>query len=209
MTRPVSLTTDRLVLRPWQETDRAPFAALNADGQVMEHFPAPLTRAESDALVDRIVQRFAAQGFGLWAVEESATGTFLGFTGLNPVPEAVAAAAVRDTGAGVGGEDDPTPTEIGWRLARHAWGRGLASEAARAAARYAFDRAGLSTVWSFTSVTNDRSVAVMRRIGMVLAGEFDNPRVPAGSRLVRHVLYRLDAVDGPRDASTSTTGSLG
>jgi RimJ/RimL family protein N-acetyltransferase len=175
--RPASRPTDRLLLRRWRPEDRAPFAALNADPEVMEHFPARLTRAESDAFVDRIETGFAEHGFGLWAVEVQATGEFIGFTGLS-VPSF----------------DAPfTPAvEIGWRLARPAWGHGYASEAARGALDAAFTRYGLAEVVSFTSVDNVRSQAVMRRIGMTHdpADDFDHPRLPPGDRLQRHVLYR-------------------
>src|SRR3712207_803555 len=112
------LETDRLTLRRWRESDRTPFAALNADPVVMEHFPGTMTRAESDAFVDRIEAHFDEHGFGLWGVEDRAGGTFLGFVGLKRVPP----------------ELPPAPgVEIGWRLAAHAWGRGYATEAARAA----------------------------------------------------------------------------
>jgi ribosomal-protein-alanine N-acetyltransferase len=173
----MNLHTDRLLLRHWRPEDRAPFAAMNADPEVMEHFLAPLTRAESDAFVDRIEGVFAERGFGLWAVEVRATGEFIGFTGLSvPSFEAHFMPAV----------------EIGWRLARPAWGHGYASEAARRALRAGFDDYGLPEVVSFTAVTNVRSQAVMRRIGMTHdpADDFDHPRLPPGDRLQRHVLYR-------------------
>jgi RimJ/RimL family protein N-acetyltransferase len=177
---PTSLPTDRLLLRRWRPEDRAPFAELNADPEVMEHFPARLTRAESDAFVDRIGAGFAQHGFGLWAVEVQATGGFIGFTGL-AVPSF----------------DAPfTPAvEIGWRLARPAWGHGYASEAARGALDAAFASYGLAEVVSFTSVDNVRSQAVMRRIGMTHdpADDFDHPRLPSGHRLNRHVLWRIKA----------------
>ena len=174
---PTSLPTDRLLLRRWRPEDRAPFAALNADPEVMEHFPARLTRAESDAFVDRIEAGFAEHGFGLWAVEVRATGEFIGFTGLAvPSFEAPFTPAV----------------EIGWRLARPGLGHGYASEAAGRALDAAFTTYGLAEVVSFTSVTNVRSQAVMRRIGMTHdpADDFDHPRLPPGHRLQRHVLYR-------------------
>jgi ribosomal-protein-alanine N-acetyltransferase len=170
------LETERLSLRRWRESDREPFAALNADPEVMEHFPALLSRDESDALVGRIEEGFEERGFGLWAVE--AEGTFIGFTGLT-VPRFTAGF---------------TPcVEIGWRLARRAWGYGYATEAATAALGDAFGRLGLEEVVSFTAVQNLRSQAVMRRIGMSrdLAGDFDHPVLPEGSPLRRHVLYRI------------------
>jgi ribosomal-protein-alanine N-acetyltransferase len=172
------LRTERLVLRRWYADDRAPFAAMNADPQVMEHFPATLTRAASDAVVDRIEARFAQHGYGMWAVEVVGTAEFIGFTGLNPVTF-----------------DAPfTPAmEIGWRLARTAWGHGYATEAARAAVRFAFTDLDVAELVSFTATANLRSQAVMRRIDMTrdLAGDFDHPSVPEAHRVRRHVLYRL------------------
>ncbi len=172
------IRTGRLLLRRWTGADRAPFAAMNADPCVMEHFPAPLTRAESDALVDRIEAGFDEHGFGLWAVE--APEGFVGFTGLSvPRFEAPFLPAV----------------EIGWRLARRAWGRGYASEAATAALDHGFDVVGLDSVVSFTAVGNARSQRVMRRLGMRLVGEFEHPGVPRGHPVRRHVLYRVDRAD--------------
>jgi RimJ/RimL family protein N-acetyltransferase len=168
------LRTERLLLRRWQESDRMPFAALNGDPQTMVFFPAPLTRAESDALVDRIEARFEASGYGLWALEVQETGQFIGFTGLAPMPDDV---------PGAGG------TEIGWRLARPAWHHGYATEAARAALGVAFDAVGLPEIWSMTAVLNTPSQAVMRRIGLTEAARFTHPRVPAGHPLQPHVVY--------------------
>jgi RimJ/RimL family protein N-acetyltransferase len=171
------LRTPRLLLRCWRDSDRAPFAALNADPEVMAHFPEPLTRERSDHMIDLIEAEFARNDFGLWAVEVVATGRFIGFTGINEV-----AFAAHFTPA----------VEVGWRLARDAWGYGYATEAARAALSYGFDVAGLDEIVSFTSVTNLRSQAVMRRLGMSYdpADDFDHPYLPAGHRLRRHVLYR-------------------
>ena len=143
--------TERLVLREFLERDRAPFAALNADARVMEHFPSALTREESDELVDRIGQRWAEDGLGLWAVERRDDGAFLGFTGLAPPRfEAVFTPCV----------------EVGWRLAAEAWGHGYATEAARAALAFGFEVRGLSEILSWTVPANLRSRAVMERIGM-------------------------------------------
>src|SRR6266508_3945438 len=117
----VELCTERLLLRRWRPGDRAPFAALNADPEVMRHFPATLSRDESAALIEQIEGRFEREGWGLWALELRATGRFIGFTGLSrPSFDAHFTPAV----------------EIGWRLAREAWGRGYATEAAREAARF-------------------------------------------------------------------------
>jgi ribosomal-protein-alanine N-acetyltransferase len=151
---------------------------MNADPEVMRYFPSVLTRSESDERVEPIVQSFEQDGFGLWAVEERSSRRFLGFTGLaRPSFDAHFTPAV----------------EIGWRLAREAWGRGFASEAARAAAAFAFDELGLAELVSFTAEQNARSCAVMRRLGMRhdVADDFDHPDLPEGHPLRRHVLYRL------------------
>lgn len=174
------LRTTRLLLRPWHAADRAPFAELNADPAVMEHFPAPLDRAASDALAGRIAADLDRDGWGLWALEAVATGRFLGFTGL----------------ARPGFTAHFTPAvELGWRLARDAWGHGYATEAATAALGHAFGPLGLEEVVSFTTAGNHRSRAVMERLGMTHtpADDFGHPAVPAGHPLRPHVLYRLRA----------------
>ncbi len=175
---PSELRTERLVLRRWRAADREPFAALNADPVVMEHFVAPLARAESDDLVDRIEDHFDQEGWGLWAVEVTETSRFIGFTGLWPATfEAHFTPAV----------------EVGWRLAQEGWGRGYATEAARASLRDGFERFAFDEVVSMTSLTNTRSQRVMQKLGMTRdpADDFDHPNVPDGHRIQRHVLYRL------------------
>jgi RimJ/RimL family protein N-acetyltransferase len=172
------LRTDRLLLRSWRSADRKAFARMNADPEVMEFFVAPLTATESHAFVDRIEAGFAEHGFGVWAVEEISTGEFIGFAGL-----------LHQTF-----EASFTPAfEIGYRLARPAWGRGYATEAAREAVRFGFERAGLLEIVSMTAVGNVRSRAVMDKLGMTYdpRDDFDHPRVPDGHSLKRHVLYRL------------------
>jgi len=173
------LRTSRLLLRRWRDDDREPFAALNADPTVMEHFPAPLRREESDALADRIQSGLEERGWGLWAVEVPGTASFVGFVGLNPATF-----------------DAPfTPAvEVGWRLAREHWGRGYATEGARSALDVGFDALALDEIVSFTTHGNTRSRQVMERLGMRHdpADDFDHPNVPAGDPLRRHVLYRLD-----------------
>jgi RimJ/RimL family protein N-acetyltransferase len=171
--------TERLLLRQWTEADREPFAALNADPAVMEHFPALMTRADSDGLIDRLAADLDRRGFGLWALEVLDTGRFIGFTGLSvPSFDAHFTPAV----------------EIGWRLSKDAWGNGYATEAARASLAYAFGPAGLAEVVSFTATTNKPSQRVMERIGMTHdeADDFDHPRLERGHRLERHVLYRIN-----------------
>jgi RimJ/RimL family protein N-acetyltransferase len=181
---PTSIATERLLLRPWRASDRAPFAALNADPLVMESFPARLSAAESDAMADTIEQRMAQQGgWGLWAVEVPAVADFVGFVGLNPAQETLGHPAV----------------EIGWRLAAEHWGRGYAPEAARASLAHGFDSLGLEEIVAFTSTGNAKSRRVMEKIGMTHQPDrdFEHPRIPKGSPLRRHVLY---AIRRPRGA---------
>jgi RimJ/RimL family protein N-acetyltransferase len=177
MTDEITLRTERLVLRPWRRTDRKPFAAINADPDVMEWFQGPLTAAQSDAFADWIEQRFHEQGWGCWAVEIAGADPFIGFVGLSSA----------DTTLGY------PSVEIGWRLAAAQWGHGYAPEAAREPLRFGFDDLGLDEIVSFTSVGNTKSRRVMTKIGMTRTPEddFDHPRVPKASPLARHVLYRI------------------
>jgi RimJ/RimL family protein N-acetyltransferase len=173
----IEFDTPRLAFRVWQARHREPFAAMNADPEVMRFFPAPLSPAQSDALVDRCCIDFADRGWSLWAVERRDRGDFIGFIGLS-VPRR------------------PLPfgpcVEIGWRLQRSAWGQGYATEGAWACLRVGFERLGLAEIVSFTSRLNRPSIAVMRRIGLRNAhADFDHPGVPVGSPLRRHVLYRI------------------
>jgi RimJ/RimL family protein N-acetyltransferase len=180
MALPREILTERLKLRRWLPEDREPFAALNADPRVMAHFPAPVTREESDRFVQRIGRHFERHGFGLWALEESSSSAFTGFVGLMvPSFEAPFMPCV----------------EVGWRLAAEYWGRGYAPEAARAAVALAFEHLGLTEIVSFTATINVRSRRVMDKIGMTHdpASDFDHPKVPRGHALERHVLYRISA----------------
>ncbi|HVV87817.1 MAG TPA: GNAT family N-acetyltransferase [Kofleriaceae bacterium] len=177
------LLTPRLRLRAWRDDDRAPFAAMCADPEVMAYFPERLDRAAADATVERIVAHHAQHGFGLWAVEVPERGLdFAGFIGL----------------MGCRFEAHFTPAvEVGWRLCRAAWGAGYATEGARASVRHGFETLGLGEIVSLTVPANRRSWAVMERLGMRRdpADDFDHPRVPEGSPLRRHVLYRLARAD--------------
>jgi RimJ/RimL family protein N-acetyltransferase len=171
---PRELRTERLLLRRWIESDRRPFAELNADPRVMEHLPAVLTSDESDAFIARIEAHFERHGFGLWAIEVPEQYPFVGFVGL-AVPSF---------------EAHFTPcVEVGWRLAVESWGHGYATEAARAALAFGFGPAGLTEIVSFTVPENQRSRRVMERLGMTYdsADDFDHPTQPDR----RHVLYRL------------------
>lgn len=182
--------TERLWLRQWRDDDWAPFAALNADPEVMRHFPSTLDEHESNAFAYRNAALLEVHGYGLWAVEQAASGEFLGMVGLNqPLWDA---------------RFNPC-TEVGWRFARSAWGHGYATEAARAALAVAFGPLGLDEVVSFTTVANTRSRAVMERLGMArdAAEDFDHPRLDADSPVRRHVLYRLRRPDWSPSATPS------
>lgn len=173
------LHTERLLLREWRDADLEPFAAMNADPAVAAFLSAPLSRAESDALVGRIVDHWRTDGYALWAVERTADGAFLGFCGLS-VPAWA---------------PEPTP-EIGWRLAQPAWGYGYATEAAREVVRFAFEDLGFEALVSYTTVSNVRSLRVMEKIGMARSdpgGPFDflHPRLAPDHPLRPHVTYRL------------------
>ena len=176
------LTTARLRLRQWREDDLAPFAALNADPQVMEFFPKLLTRAESDAVAGRIRDHFTRHGFGFWAVEAPGAADFVGFVGL-----AVPSFAAHFTPC----------VEIGWRLAREHWGHGYATEAATAALAFGFGARALEEIVAFTVAANISSRRVMGRLGMrrLPADDFEHPAIPEGHPLRPHVLYRLRRTD--------------
>jgi RimJ/RimL family protein N-acetyltransferase len=170
------ITTERLVLRQWRDSDLEPWAELNADPEVMRHFPAVQSRLESDAMAAGNRAYIDQHGFGLWAVERRVDAVFLGFVGLkaladsNPLAPAV---------------------EAGWRLARHGWGQGYATEAATAAMADGFGRLGLERIVAFTAVSNLPSQAVMQRSGMTRRADldFDHPALPAGHRLSRHLVW--------------------
>jgi RimJ/RimL family protein N-acetyltransferase len=146
----------------------------------MAYFPAPLSRAESAFVMERIEAGFERDGYGIWALETRSDRTFLGLTGLSTVPFAA----------------HFTPAvEVGWRLLPSAWGRGYATEAAAASLEYGFTQAGLGEIVSFASRTNARSVAVMARLQMHRdpGEDFDHPLIDAGHPLAPHVLYRITA----------------
>jgi RimJ/RimL family protein N-acetyltransferase len=181
MTGPIELETPRLLLRQWRATDRAAFAALSADPIVMAHFPAPLTRAESDAVAERCERLIAERGWGAWATENKDTGEFIGMVGLH-IPR----------------DDLPVSpcVEILWRLARAHWQQGFATEAARGALQVGFQVLELTEIVSFTVPANIRSRAVMERLGMRLdATTFEHPGLPEGHALRTHCCYRLSRND--------------
>ena len=174
------IETNRLILRPWKDSDYEGFYQLNTDPQVMEFFPELLSRPESDALADRIVNHFNEHGYGLWAVERKDNTEFIGFTGLNcPTWEASFTPCV----------------EIGWRLAHSAWGHGFAPEAALASLNFGFESLGLKEILAFTVPKNIRSRRVMEKIGMHhdRTADFYHPKISRNHPLSLHVLYRLSS----------------
>ena len=174
----MELCSERLYLREWRDADRAPFAAMSADAAVMQHLRTLPTREACDAWVDYQIAHQRDHGFCLWAVELRESGVFIGAVGLLHVSFAASF----------------TPAvEIGWRLARGAWGRGLATEAARAALAFGFGALGLDEIVAYAASANQASQSVMRKLGMTRdeAGDFDHPRVHETSPLRRQVFYRI------------------
>lgn len=182
------IETPRLILRDWRDDDLAPFAAMNADPEVMRFFPSLQTRQESDASVARVRVSFETRGWGFWAAEHKADGRFIGFIGLNvPLWSAHFTPCV----------------DIGWRLARAYWGQGLATEGARAALAFGFGELALREVVSITVPDNAPSRRIMAKLGMShdAGGDFDHPRIPEGNPRRRHVLYRLSRENHLRQQS--------
>lgn len=169
------IQTERLLLRPWRDEDREPFAAMNADPRVMEYFLSTLSKDESDAIVDRQMKSQEENGFCMFAAETN--GEFIGFIGLQTVSF--------DTGY-------PPADEIGWRLAPHAWGKGYATEGAKACLDFAWNELQRERIVSFTAVQNRRSRNVMEKIGMHEVGFFGHPRVPVDHPIHQHVLYEIN-----------------
>ena len=169
------IRTGRLLLRPWRDDDAEPWAAMGRDPEVMEHFPALLDRAQSDAAMARIRAHHERNGFGVWAVEVVGGARFIGFIGLaRPVWR-------------------PDVVEVGWRLARPHWSHGYATEGARAALAWGWENLPIDEIVAFVVPANGRSQAVMQRLGMALdpAADFDHPTMPEGHPLRPHWLYRI------------------
>ena len=179
---PQELKTQRLILRQWRDGDREAFAAMNADREVMRYFQARRSRAESDALIEYFRENWRRDGFSFRAVEEKGSGALIGFCGLNrpAFPQHLMPCV-----------------EIGWRLCRDAWGKGFATEAARASLEHGFQALGLEQVIALSVAGNARSRAVMQRLGMHRdpGDDFDDPDLPVDSSLRPLVVYRLDRKD--------------
>lgn len=172
----IYIETTRLRLRDWQQSDFEPFSRMNADEEVMRYFPKTLSKEESDAFAQAIIAEVKEYGFGLYAVEAKETNEFIGFIGFHRATF----------------ESDFTPCiEIGWRLKKEAWGRGYATEGAKACLQYGFEELGFGEIFSFTAAINEPSKHVMRKIGLQFVKEFDHSRVDQDSPLLKHVLYRI------------------
>jgi len=171
------IETERLILRPFRDGDRGPFAAINADPRVGDWLGGPITREQSDAMVDRINAQIAADGFGFWAAERRSDGRLVGMIGLR-----------RNVGPPA-----PMALELGWRLSPDAQGAGLATEGARAAMDWGFANLDTHEILAWTASTNVRSQAVMRRIGMTPdpARDFDHTGLADGHPLRRHVVFAV------------------
>ena len=171
----VEVNTERLIMRGWRESDLVPWAAMNADPAVRRYVGPLLTFEQAAGWMLHFQDGLDRYGFGFWALEVRATGEFIGFTGLDRVDEGLPVSGV----------------EAGWRLARSAWGHGYATEAAQAALDYGFTTLGLAEILAITTATNERSQAVMRRIGMTHdpADDFEHPD-PEEAELGLHVVYR-------------------
>ena len=178
MTKLIELTTERLRLRQWQKDDLPAFARLNADSEVMKYYPDTLSELESNDMAERFEALLAYNGWGFWVVEKIDEKKFMGFVGLNkPTYELPVSPCV----------------EIGWKLAKKYWGYGYAGEAAEASLRVAFEQLDLSEVYSFTSILNKKSQAVMEKLGMInMNTNFDHPMIHKDSPLREHVLYMID-----------------
>jgi RimJ/RimL family protein N-acetyltransferase len=170
------IITSRLILRSWRSSDLAPFATMGQDPEVMRYFPSLLDQAQSDAMANRCQELIEMRGWGFWAAEERSSGEFVGFIGLHVPSDALPFSPC---------------VEVGWRLARQHWGKGLASEGARAALDFGFETIGLEEIVSFTALVNLRSQAVMERIGMERQAQtFRHPAIPDDHELAEHCLYK-------------------
>jgi RimJ/RimL family protein N-acetyltransferase len=179
---PKVLTTTRLILRPWQESDHASFSAMAADPEVMAHL-LPLTSPQAiTGWIHRQQTHLAENGFCLWAMASKESGELMGAAGLMRISyKAHFSPAV----------------EVGWRLARRFWGKGYAPEAAGAALQFGFEHMGLTEIVANTVPSNHNSRRVMEKLGMSNdpADDFDHPLVPEGNPLRRQMLYRLPRRD--------------
>lgn len=177
------LETERLILRQWKKSDLEPFYRLNSDVEVMRYFPSVLNQYQSNEFAIDIQKRLATNGWGLWALEMKESGSFIGFVGLNPVNRKIP----------IDKWLEGPRIEVGWRLAKEAWGKGYATEAAIRCVEFGFRQLNLKELVSFTSVHNHPSMAVMKRVGMKnMRCNFMHPGVPQDSYLREHVLFKIE-----------------
>ncbi|CDX33973.1 Acetyltransferase, GNAT family [Mesorhizobium sp. SOD10] len=174
------LTTERLILRPWEDKDRSPMATIYGDAQVRRFYPKVMTVEETNVAIDVAIGLARTNGFHFQAAELKGSGVLIGMAGLGVLSE-----ASRRQFPGL------PLVEIGWVLAKEHWGKGLASEGARAWLDYAWS-IGLPEVAAFTAKENEPSQRVMQRIGMIFdpAGDYENPQFGEGHWLRPHVVYR-------------------
>ncbi len=177
MNKIVELRTNRLLLRQWQQADYREFAKMNTDPRVMQYYPNILSEDESDNMAQKIESLIAEKSWGFWAVELIVEKKFIGFVGLHkPTYDLPVSPCI----------------EIGWRLASEYWGKGYATEAAMESLKFAFEELDLDEVYSFASVANEKSWAVMQRLGMKNMNlNFKHPIIPEHHVLSEHVLYRI------------------
>ncbi len=183
MKAPEHLQTRRLILRRWRQGDLESFTRMNQDARVLEFLLGPLSREQCEAFIGKIELHFNTHGFGLWAVQPKEGAESVGLVGLRRIPFE---RPFRET------------VEVAWRLAFESWGKGYATEAARAALQDGFERIGLDSIASFTVPANERSQRVMGKLRMRRGEDFDHPEVAPGHRLRRHVLYRLSRAEFER-----------
>jgi RimJ/RimL family protein N-acetyltransferase len=175
---PLRLETDRTILRPWTDSDLDPWVALNSDERVMEFFPSTYTRERAERSAALLRERLERDGYGWWVLEIKGGASFAGVIALQDVPF----------------EAHFTPAlEVGWRLRHDHWGRGYATEGARAALEFAFSELQRDEVVAMTAALNEPSQRVMQRLGMTRDpnGDFEHPAVAAGHPIRPHVLYRI------------------
>ena len=171
------IETERLLLRQWIDSDIEAFTKINGDEEVMRFFPRPYNKSETIRSVEYYSAHIAEHGFGMFAVDEKSSNSFIGFIGI----------------AWIGYELPFTPAvEIGWRLDKSFWGKGLATEGALKCLELGFQKFELNKIASMTALVNQPSERVMQKIGMERRGEFDHPKVPIANPLCRHVWYEID-----------------
>jgi RimJ/RimL family protein N-acetyltransferase len=175
------LMTERLILRPWEDRDRAPMAGIHADPQVRRFYREVLTRQQVDEDIDLAIERNRTNGFHFQAAELRDSGQLVGLIGLGVIPDATRAAI-----------PSHPHVEIGWVLGKEFWGQRLAPEGARAWLDYAWSL-GLPEVVAFTARLNLPSQRVMQKIGMTRdqADDYEHPSIPEDHPLRPHVVYRI------------------